>query len=511
MNGGDQSAVGRPAAGADPLSASEARFRTLIEQNADGMVVIDRRGIIRFVNPAAVRVLGRSAADLLGREFGIPVVAGETTEVDVPRAGGNVRVAELRVVQTEWDGGPALLASLRDVSDRKRLEEELRDTIEALAEADRRKDQFLAMLSHELRNPLAPILNAVHVMRLVGCEPEVRDRMRDVVEQQVRVMARLVDDLLDVSRITRGKIQLRKEPVNLTALVHRAVETARPALQARAHAFSVDVPAAPVPLLADPLRIEQVLVNILNNAAKYTDPGGAVALGLTIEGADAVVRVRDTGIGIDAQVLPHVFDLFTQADHSLDRAQGGLGIGLTLVRSLVQMHGGAVAVRSEGLGRGSEFVVRLPLAADVPAEPPAPKTAATPRAASQGGRVLIIDDNVPSAESLALIVKLWGHDTRVAHSGPDALETAAAFQPDTVLLDIGMPGMDGYTVARRLRATPGLESATLIAMTGYGRDEDRRRSEAEGFAHHLVKPIDLERLEQLLARRDEQGPADARE
>jgi signal transduction histidine kinase len=481
------------------LQASEARFRNIIEKNADGVIVVRRDGRICFVNPAAVELLGRSASDLLGGQFGIPLVPTGTTEVDIPLGGGAVRIAELRTVETEWEGTPALLITLHDVTERKRLDEQLRQKADQLLEADRLKDEFLAMLAHELRNPLAPILNAVHIMRLRGDDRVLLEELREMVERQVRVMARLVDDLLDVSRITRGKIRLRMEPVDLLAVVHRGVETTRPMLQARCQSLKLTTPSGPLRLQADSVRLEQILVNLLNNASKYSDDRSEIVLTLTVQSGVAIIEVTDFGIGIAPEMLPRVFELFAQADRSLDRARGGLGIGLTLVRSLVTMHGGTVTCRSDGLGKGSAFVVRLPMVAPAVAVDP-PPVVETPPDCSRVFRVLVIDDNINSAESLALIIKLWGHDTRVAHGGPRALEIAAAYRPEIVLLDIGLPEMDGYAVARSLRATPGLEGTLLLAITGYSRDEDRQRSREAGFDHHLVKPLDLDALEALIAR-----------
>ncbi len=484
------------------LEASESRFRNLIEKNADGILVVRPDGMIRFVNPAATVLLNRSPSELIGHYFGIPILAGETTEIDLPFSDAEARVAEMRVVETEWEGEPALLASLRDISDRKRLEEELRQKIDELAAADRRKDEFLAMLAHELRNPLAPILNAVHIMRLKGDDPELREKMRDVVEQQVRCMARLVDDLLDVSRITRGKITLRHEPVSLSGLIHRSLETVRPHLAAKHHDLRVSLPDDPVRIWADPVRLEQVLNNLLTNAVKYTDSGGLIEVEAEAAAEEVIIRVRDNGIGIAPEMLEAVFGLFTQVDHSLARSQGGLGIGLTLARNLVQMHHGTLEARSAGLGKGSEFVLTLPLSRETlqagTASPPA-----VPRAAGSTRRVLVVDDNVASADSLGLIIRLWAHECRVVHSGPEAVEEAEAFRPDVVLLDIGLPGMDGYEVARELRSRPHSRSAVLLAMTGYGREEDRRRTRESGFNDHLVKPLDLDALEMLLAQPEE--------
>ncbi len=483
----------------EALEASEARFRNIIERNGDGILVVQPDGMIRYVNPAATRLLQRSADQLVGSPFGIPIIPGETTEVDLPLSEGGVRVAEMRVDESEWEGERALLASLRDISDRKRLEEQLRQKLVELAQADQRKDEFLAMLAHELRNPLAPILNAVHIMRLRREDPLELARMREVVEQQVQCMARLVDDLLDVSRITRGKIQLRYEPVSLATIVQRSIETVRPLLQAKEHDLRLGLPEQPIRLWADPLRLEQILNNLLTNAAKYTDKGGTIEVLVEIEAEEVAIRIKENGIGIAPTMLGEIFQLFSQVDRSLDRSQGGLGIGLTLARNLVHLHQGTLTAHSDGLGRGSEFVIRLPNLASFIAEEATPPTSqASP--VGRISRVLVVDDNVPSADSLCLIMKLWGHECRVAHTGPAAIEEVDLFKPDIVMLDIGLPGMDGYVVAQELRKRPELKGTLLIAMTGYGREEDRIRSRAAGFDHHLVKPLDLDALEVLLVR-----------
>ena len=381
-------------------------------------------------------------------------------------------------------------------AERKRLEGELRLRVDELGEADRRKDEFLAMLAHELRNPLAPIRNALQVLRFRGTADPIVERMGQVMDRQVGQMTRLVDDLLDVSRITRGKVALRKERVELSAVVLRAVEAAQPLIDARRHEFATALPPGPVYLDADPTRLAQALGNLLTNAAKYTEEGGRIWLTVLREGAHAVVTVRDTGIGISADMLPRVFDLFTQVDSTLDRAQGGLGIGLTLVRSLVEMHGGSVRAASAGPGKGSEFVVTLPTAPD---GAPGPAAEAAPAAAPVKPRaILIVDDNTDSAESLAVLLRLAGHHVRTAYDGPSALRDVETHRPEVVLLDIGLPGMDGYAVARGLRARPGFRDVMLIAMTGYGQDEDRRQARAAGFDHHLVKPVDPAQLARLL-------------
>jgi PAS domain S-box-containing protein len=383
-----------------------------------------------------------------------------------------------------------------DITEQKRLEEELRRRAEELIGADRRKDQFLAMLAHELRNPLAPIRNAVELMRQVETLDPSFQPSREMVERQVKHLARLVDDLLDVSRITQGSIRLRKEVLDLGTIVQRAVEGTRPIIESRAHTLSVQLPTEPVRLEADPTRLEQVISNLLNNAAKYTMPGGHVWVTASREGEEAVVRVRDSGIGVPPDVLERVFEPFVQSDGSLARTDGGLGVGLTLVRSLVEMHGGRVEAASPGLGQGSEFVLRFPAPlgseAALPAEP-------APAMIARGLRVLVVEDNIDAAESLATLLRLWNHDVNVVHDGCMALEAAREQQPEVVLLDIGLPGLDGYQVARRLRDEIGLDHALLVAMTGYGQPEDRRRSQEAGIQYHFVKPVEPLVLRNLLA------------
>jgi signal transduction histidine kinase len=358
-------------------------------------------------------------------------------------------------------------------------------------ESDRRKDEFLAMLAHELRNPLAPVLTALQLMELRPQDDAVVARARAVLGRQVRHMTRLVDDLLDVSRITRGKITLRTERVELAALAARALEAARPLLDGRRLEVSTGVPTE-LWVEADPVRMEQVLLNLLTNAAKFTEPGGRVRVWAEGAGDRVRIGVSDNGIGIASEMLPRIFDLFMQGDRSLDRAQGGLGIGLTLVHRLVEMHGGTVSVASAGPGQGSEFVVDLPRAS-VPAVV-STGSAAAPRRALSPRRILVVDDNVDAARTLAEALGAWGHEVGVAHDGPSALEEALRTRPDVVLLDIGLPGMDGYEVARLLRERAGFADTVLIALSGYGQADDRRRSQDAGFRDHLVKPVDIEEL-----------------
>ncbi|MDI1429422.1 PAS domain-containing protein [Polyangium sorediatum] len=383
------------------------------------------------------------------------------------------------------------------------LQSERQRTEETLRAADRRKDEFLAMLSHELRNPLATIRNAVGVLRSTRSESTRVERLHAMIDRQSEQLARMVDDLLDVGRITQGKLILRKERIDLGTIVSRAVETSRPLIDAAGHSLSIKLPAGPVVLEGDLGRLSQVLSNLLNNAAKYTESRGLLQLSAEVGGDAVEIRVEDNGIGIAPDVLPYVFDLFMQSSRTLDRAQGGLGIGLTLVRTLVEMHGGKVSASSGGMGQGAEFTVRLPICHAAPAEELAAPTSEERELSSRSERrrVLIVDDNHDAAESLALMLGYLGHDTRVAHDGPSTIDIAAAFKPEVVLLDIGLPGLDGYEVARRLRAQRETRAAILVALTGYGQEEDRKQARRAGFDHHLTKPVDHDRLISLIASR----------
>jgi two-component system CheB/CheR fusion protein len=388
-------------------------------------------------------------------------------------------------------GNPVrMIGTCQDVTERKIAEEEL-------LQADRRKDEFLAMLSHELRNPLAPILNAIEVIERAGPGDEpVRSAFQAVIARQVQHMKRLLDDLLDVSRVSQGKIDLRKQRVDLAGLLLQAVEVSRPIMLEKHQQLAMTLAQEPMPLEADPTRIVQVFANLINNAAKFTDMSGHISLTTRVRDGHALVSVRDDGVGMSADLIPRAFDLFVQEHRSSDRAQGGLGIGLTLVRTLVKMHGGSVTAVSDGPGRGSEFVVRLPLAGPVVVE--AGRVAPAPPADGIPLRVLVVDDNVDAADALQYVLKLGGHRVRVAHDGPGAIAAAAAEPPELVLLDIGLPGMDGYQVAERLRLA-GHDRAALVAISGYGQEEDLRRSRGAGFDHHLVKPVDGAVLRKLIA------------
>jgi signal transduction histidine kinase len=394
---------------------------------------------------------------------------------------------------------------------------------QALKEADRHKDEFLAMLAHELRNPLAPIHNAIELMRIKPLNDPQLNWARDVIARQLTSLTRLVDDLLDVSRITRGKINLTRQMVELEGLISRAIETVHPLFDERKHQLTLELPEPGVKVFGDPTRLTQAIANVLGNAAKYTDQGGQVIVSAVTRGADVEISIRDNGIGIRREMLPHVFELFTQLDRDDGRAQGGLGIGLALVQRLVRMHGGDVSATSDGQGRGSEFVIRLPLLREKEDEEEKGAVEVTPEqivgdlaaasemaavvaplvtasAARMARRILIADDNNDALESLATLLQLSGHEVYTATNGGTALQSIERHLPEVVLLDIGMPLLDGYEVARRIRAQPWGQRITLVALTGWGQDSDRRRSREAGFDSHLVKPLDLETLTDLLAR-----------
>jgi len=391
-----------------------------------------------------------------------------------------------------------VISSFLDITALKRVQEELH-------EADRRKDEFLAVLAHELRNPLAPIRSSLHILRLSGRNDPTAEQVSEMMARQVNHMVRLVDDLLEVSRITRGKIDLRREPLDLTDVVRSALEISRPLIDEASHRLLIDLPREPFPLEGDAVRLAQVFANLLNNAAKYTDPGGQIRLAVRREGEEAVITVQDSGIGIPAAMLPRVFDMFTQVEHHTARNRGGLGIGLMLVKRLVEMHAGTITAHSAGLGQGSEFVVRLPLSAVRRTEGRPRKEARIGTNAAQ--RVLVVDDNRDAADSLGLLLKVLGNKVEVVHNGEDALAVLRSFQPTVCLLDIGMPGMDGHEVARQIRRQPGFRNVTLIALTGWGQEDDRRLSESAGFDYHLTKPADIDALQVLLGSLEKKADA----
>jgi signal transduction histidine kinase len=432
-----------------------------------------------------------------------PLRAGERTlgALALSSSDSNLPPQDLVTLQELVGRAAIALENARLYSSLEREIVRSREAEERLQDASQRKDEFLAMLSHELRNPLAPIRNAVEVIRRLAPPDPKLTMARDVVDRQVSLLARLVEELLDVSRISQGKIALKKEPVELSRIISHSVETARPLIDARAQTLTVSVPPAPVWLSADFARLSQVLANLLNNAAKYTGEGGRIELAADAGEGEATISVRDNGTGIEAALLPKVFDLFVQGDRALDRGQGGLGIGLTLVKRLVELHDGKVGVASDGPNRGSTFSVTLPCISAV--EPQRPAPAVIPFKASSevyGRRVLVVDDNVDAAESTAAFLRLEGHEVKAVHDGLQALASLKVFDPHVVVLDIGLPGLDGYAVARQLRKRGDTSHVLLIALTGYGQKEDRARAATAGFDYHYVKPADPREIQAAIER-----------
>jgi PAS domain S-box-containing protein len=529
------------------------QLHLLIEGAADyAIFMLDPGGRVVTWNAGAERIKGYRADEILGRHFGVfytqeaidrgwpaELLRRATAEGRFEDEGWRVRKGGSRfwanaVITALKDeaGRPRGFAKVtRDRSERRRREEEVqqlhrdlekrveertaalavanealrsenaerRRAEEALRDADRRKDEFLAMLAHELRNPLAPILNSLQLMRPSATSREAAERARGMMERQTRHLARLVDDLLDVSRLMRGMVQVRRVRLDLARLVRTASEDRRPLLEGAGLTLTVATPETPAWVLGDETRLSQVLNNLLDNAAKFANGSKSVTVQLTVDESrgQAVLTVRDTGIGIEPEMLPRLFDVFAQADRSLDRRRGGLGVGLTIVKGLIQLHGGEIEAASEGPGRGAQFSVRLPLQPEPAAVTDMP---AAPEPAAKRLRILVVEDNPDAALSLRLLLELYGYDVAVAATGPAGVETARAWGPDVVLCDIGLPGLDGYGVVRELRRDPATARARVIAITGYGGEEERERSRAAGFDAHLTKPADPTLLQQLLAR-----------
>ena len=412
------------------------------------------------------------------------------------------RVLDVHVFCMGVANSRKIAVSFRDITERKHAERQLAEQTQALAELDRRKDEFLAMLSHELRNPLASLCNAVQLLRRRSDQDPVQQQAHAIIERQAGQLNHLIDELLEISRFTTGRVHLRREQVALGSIVARALQTTQPLISHCRHALAVTVPSQPIWLYADAVRLEQVVVNLLTNAAKYTDQGGQISLDVQQVGDFAVLRIADNGIGIAPELLPRIFELFIQAERSLDRSQGGLGIGLCLVQRLVDLHGGSVSARST-VGQGSEFVVRLP--AMQTASPPkstmadtTPSTADPAAHSSKALRILVVDDNIDGAQSMMALLQMSDHEVELAFDGPSALVAARAWRPDVVILDIGLPGLNGYEVAKRLRKDAEFGQAILIAVTGYGHESDRQNSRDAGFDHHLTKPTDYAELEKLI-------------
>jgi PAS domain S-box-containing protein len=505
---------------------ARAHLAAIVESSDDAIVSKTLEGTIRSWNRAAERLFGYGAEEAVGQPITLIIPPerlqeetqilqklrrGERIEhfetVRVAKSGRRIDVA--LTISPIRDGSGAIVGAskiARNITERKAAEQaqqrtigELRRAEEALREADRRKDEFLAVLAHELRNPLAPIRYAVAMARKEDRHEARKRQAQAIIERQVEHMGRLLDDLLDVSRITRGTLMLRRRAVDLATVVAAAQESARPLIDARNHTLTVRLAEAPIRLVADPVRLAQVLANLLINAAKYTDAGGHIELEAAREQDELIVSIRDNGMGISAEMMPRMFTLFAQASPAIERSEGGLGIGLSLVRGLVQLHGGTVSAHSAGVGQGAQFVVRLPIGdpgAMECAEESAPPRLPAPSAL----RLLVADDNCDSAATCAALLEASGHTVSVAHTGREAFDLACRVQPDALLLDIGMPELNGYQLAQRIRGTSWGRGALLIAITGWGQEQDKQRALAAGFDHHMTKPIDPHGLEALLQR-----------
>jgi len=493
----------------ETLRQSEARFRLLVNGVKDyAIFMLDAEGRVASWNSGAERINGYADAEIIGEHFsrfyssedvqaGKParalVIAAEQGSVedegwrvrkDRSLFWANVVITAIR----DNDGKVVGYAKVtRDLTEKQRTK--------ALEVADRQKNEFLAMLAHELRNPLAPISNGLQLLMLPGVDDATLKQTTALMQRQLTHLVRLVDDLLDVSRIVTGKLTFRKEPTDLASIIQRAAEETQPAIDARGHELMVSLPMRPIVIDADAVRIAQVISNLLVNASKYTDKPSRIWLAVDRDGGEVVIRVRDQGIGIAPDVLPKIFNLFVQADDSLARSLGGLGIGLTVVKRIVETHGGRVSAASEGQGKGSEFIVRLPISQ---AMATVSRGIAPPRLAAAQRRVLVVDDNVDAALTISTLLKAWGHDTQTVFNGPAALEAAKTFRPEIVLLDIGLPGMSGYEVAQQLRSEATSPDVVIAALTGYGQESDRRRSLEAGFDFHIVKPPDPTILETLM-------------
>jgi PAS domain S-box-containing protein len=483
------------------------------------LFLTDPSGRLVSWNLGAERVFGYATDEIIGQHFSCffspdDVIGSRPEhELELARVNGHAESvrwqirkdgsqfwckANITALYNEAKQIHAFARVMHDLTETRQMEVETKRA-DSLDAANRGKEEFMAMLSHELRNPLSPILNSLGILQQMDTSDPIIHQAGAIIERQVNQMVRLVDDLLDISRITKGKLRLKTEPVELRAAMNRAAESARPFLDARRQNLSILLPTEPLWVEGDPGRLEQMAVNLLNNAAKYTEPGGLVRMTVAREGNEAVVRVADNGIGISPEMLPQIFDLFTQVDGVRSRSHGGLGVGLALVRTLVELHGGRVTAMSKGLGTGSEFAIKLPAFA-TPAEQVTVTTSEPQQLAGLALRVLVVEDNVDSADSMSILLRLYGHEVAVARTGPAALEMAAEFRPNLVLLDIGLPGMDGHEVAWRLRANPDLTGMTLCALTGYTPTEaDRSHPQPTGFDHHFVKPLTMDTLNGLLS------------
>jgi PAS domain S-box-containing protein len=487
------------------------QLAAIVESSEDAVFSKDLDGIIRSWNRGAEQLYGYSAEEIVGKSVSLlyPPNRPDDFFQIMERLKRGERVEHFETIRVRKDGrlfdasvtisplkdesGKIIGASdiTRDITERKRLYQQLQ-------EADRRKDEFLATLAHELRNPLAPIRNALQILRLAGDDKTAVEKALIVMERQIQQMVRLIDDLMDVSRITRNKLQLRPERVDLVTVLRNTVDISRPLIEAAGHKLTVTLPKEPIYVDADAARLAQVFSNLLNNAAKYTEPGGRIWLTVERENKRAVVRIKDSGLGISAEHLPHIFEMFAQVERSLEYSQGGLGIGLTLAKHLTEMHGGTIEAHSEGQDKGSEFIVCLPETGSIPVQQ-GPSVGQSERKAAAGQcKILIVDDDEDTVTSMSMMLRILGHDTFFAYDGQQAVEAAKLYRPDIVLLDIGLPKMNGYETARRIRQGPWGKEMKLIALTGWGQEKDKRRSKEAGFDRHLLKPVEPAALEELL-------------
>ncbi len=495
------------------IAGTDGLLAAIVDSSEDAIISKTLEGIITSWNQAAERLFGYTAEEAIGQ----PVVTllipddrrnEETAILDRIHRGERIEHFEtvrkakdgrlldisLTISPIRGDDGEIVGASkiARDITEQKRVQGELRD-------ADRKKNEFLALLAHELRNPLGPIRHAVKILRARTPRPDELAWATNIIDRQAEHMTRLVEDLLDVARITRGTIELRKERIDIATILKSAVESSSTLIGKSRHQLRVTPPSEPLYVEGDATRLTQIVSNLMDNAAKYTDPGGRIWLSAEREADEAVIRVRDSGIGIPADVLPTIFDMFTQAAMTLERTQGGLGVGLAIVDRLVKLHGGSVSAASGGPGMGSEFTIRLPVADKTRGSAAAPAPAPAFSMPLARCRILVVDDNVDSVDSLAMLLRMMGHEVALAHDGPEALQIAREFRPGVGILDIGLPKMNGYDLAKRIRQEAWGKDMVLVALTGWGQQEHRHRSAASGFNHHLTKPVDLEALQEILA------------
>lgn len=511
---------------AQAIKESRDQLEAVVDHVVDGIITIDENGDIQSFNAAAEKLFGYRSNEVNGQNVkmlmpepyhgqhddylrnylttGQAKIIGIGREVVGRRKDGSTFPMDLAVSTFHIGSRRFFTGIVRDITERKQLEDQLRQRVEQLAEADRRKNEFLATLAHELRNPLAPISNSLQLLRITGIENLPASGLQEIMERQVGNLVRLVDDLLEVSRINNGKVDLRPERIEIAGVLQTAVETSKPLIEANRHELTVTIPPEPLTVIGDPVRLSQVVANLLNNAAKYSEPGGRIWLAASSQNGELSISVRDTGIGISSAMLPEVFHMFSQADREHKRSQGGLGIGLALAKSLIELHGGRIDVHSDGEGLGSEFIIHLPLAERLPPVFDGRASGSFENQLSTRSRVLVVDDNQDAALSLAMLLSRLGHDVQTADNGPAALEAIQSLKPAVVLLDLGMPGMSGYEVAVHARAMPAGRECILVALTGWGQEEDRRRSSAAGFNYHLLKPVDVEQLKTVLS--DIDGP-----